>query len=107
MKISLLVLALSVLSVMAFAQLKSQPVFYVGTFISEGGEGILRCGLNTETGEIQVLETLKGVDNPAFLKISADKKFLFTGTTPPEKVEPAGGSSLVLVMLLEFFLDIP
>ena len=91
MKISLLALALSVLSVVAFAQLKSQQIFYVGTFTSEGGEGILRCGLNTETGEIQVLETFKGIDNPAFLKISGDRSFLIAGTRPPEKVEPAGG----------------
>ncbi len=91
MKISLFVLALSVLSVVAFAQLKSQQIFYVGTFTSEGGEGILRCGLNTETGEIQGLETYKGIDNPAFLKISGNRSFLIVGSTPPEKAEPAGG----------------
>ena len=91
MKISLLVLALSVLSVMAFAQLKSQPVFYVGTFTSEGGKGILRCGLNTETGEIQILETFKGIDNPAFLKISEKKNYLIAGLTPAKNADSARG----------------
>ncbi len=91
MKISLLLFTLSFLSFFSFAQSNKQVFFYVGTFTSEGGEGILRCGLNTETGEIQVLETFKGIDNPAFLKISANKRFLLAGTTPPEKAEPAGG----------------
>ncbi len=91
MKVSLLLFTLLFLSFFSFTQTNKQVFFYVGTFTSEGGEGILRCGLNTETGEIQVLETLKGIDNPAFLKMSADKRFLFAGTTPSEKVEPSGG----------------
>lgn len=91
MKISLFVLALSVLNIMAFAQLKSQQIFYVGTFTSEGGEGILRCGLNSETGEIQVQETFKGIDNPAFLKISEKKSYLIAGLTPAKNVDSARG----------------
>ena len=79
MKVSLLLFTLLFLSFFSFTQTNKQVFFFVGTFTSEGGEGILRCGLNTETGEIQVLETLKGIDNPAFLKMSADKRFLFAG----------------------------
>jgi 6-phosphogluconolactonase len=91
MKILLILFTLLFLNLLSFAQTNKQVVFYVGTFTSEGGEGILRCGLNTETGEIQVLETFKGIDNPAFLKISGDKSFLIAGTTPAKNADSVRG----------------
>ncbi len=91
MKVSLLLFTLLFLSFFSFTQTNKQVFFYVGTFTSEGGEGILRCGLNTETGEIQILETFKGIDNPAFLKISEKKNYLIAGLTPAKNADSARG----------------
>jgi 6-phosphogluconolactonase len=54
--------------------------FYVGTYTSEGAEGIYLCSFNTVTGDITLTETFKGFDNPTFLKISPDKKYLYVVT---------------------------
>ncbi len=59
--------------------------FYVGTFTSEGAEGIYLCELNGETGEISLSETFGGIENPSFLKISPDKKMLYAVTRPHNK----------------------
>jgi 6-phosphogluconolactonase len=79
------------ISHLVFAQPQNRQIFYVGTFTSEGGSGILRCGLNTETGDIELLDTYKSIDNPSFLKISPDKKYMYTATRPPKDIDPGGG----------------
>ncbi|WP_303918796.1 lactonase family protein [Draconibacterium sediminis] len=72
-----------------FAQEKQ--LFYVGTFTSEGAEGINYCGLNTKTGDIDLLTTFKGIDNPSFLRLGPEKKFLYTVSRTTPEVEPSGG----------------
>lgn len=79
------------ISNLVFAQPQNRQTFYVGTFTSERGSGILRCGLNTESGEIELLDIYKGVDNPSFLKISPNKKYLYAATRPPKDIDPYGG----------------
>ena len=69
---------LLLISIVGLAQSQKSLSFYVGTFTSEGGGGIQYCNLNAETGEIQLVETFKGVDNPAFLTISANNKYLYS-----------------------------
>lgn len=64
---------------------------YVGTFTSQGAEGIYLCQFNTETGEITHKNTFKGIDNPSFLKISSNRKYLYAATRSPEKIEDSGG----------------
>ncbi len=65
--------------------------FYVGTFTSEGAEGIYLCEFNRTSGEISLVETFKGIDNPSFLKISPDKQFLYAVTRPSAAIEKSGG----------------
>lgn len=74
-----------------FAQENNNRKFYVGTFTSEGAEGIYLCNFNTETGDISLTETFKGIDNPSFLKISPDKKYLYAATRSPKQIEESGG----------------
>ncbi len=64
---------------------------YVGTFTSEGAEGIYLCHFNQETGEISLGKTFKGIDNPSFLKISPDRKYLYVATRAANFIEPSGG----------------
>ncbi len=65
--------------------------FYVGTFTSEGGEGIYLCNFDPVSGEIALVKTFKGVDNPSFLKVSPDKKYLYSVSRTTEPIEKSGG----------------
>lgn len=85
----LLVLIMSVLSVNGQQPKKQQ--FYVGTFTSEGAKGIYLCGLDEMTGEISLRQTFLGVDNPSFLKISPDNKYLYVVNRAPKEIESSGG----------------
>jgi 6-phosphogluconolactonase len=67
-----LLLLFSVLSGICHGQ-KTEKI-YVGTFTSEGAEGIYQCSFNSETGDIALDKTFKSNDDPSFLKISPDKK---------------------------------
>ncbi len=64
---------------------------YVGTFTSEGAEGVYLCSFNRETGDIDLEKTYKAIDNPSFLKISPDKKYLYVAGRASDKIEGSGG----------------
>lgn len=87
--IVLLVLIISVLCI--YGQPAKTQQFYVGTFTSEGAKGIYLCDFNNESGEISLKETFTGVDNPSFLKVSPDKKYLYVVNRAPKEIEPSGG----------------
>lgn len=75
----------------SFSQGENIQKLYVGTFTSEGAEGIYLCNFNSETGSISLDRTFKAVDNPSFLKISPDKRYLYTVTRPPAEIEESDG----------------
>jgi 6-phosphogluconolactonase len=74
-----------------FGQNIGKQNFYVGTFTSEGAKGIYLCEFNFKTGEIALKQTFPGVDNPNFLKISPDKKYLYAVNRAPKEIESTGG----------------
>lgn len=74
-----------------FGQTPDSGKFYVGTFTTEGAEGIYLCSFDFSTGEMKLVNTFKGIDNPSFLKISPNRTFLYAVTRPPEKIEKSGG----------------
>jgi 6-phosphogluconolactonase len=84
-----LLLFLMVLGV--HSQDKTLQNLYVGTFTSGDAEGIYLCSFNNSTGSITLRQVFKGVDNPSFLKISPDKKFLYAVTRPQTAIEASGG----------------
>lgn len=69
-----------------------RPIVFVGTYTQKLGHvdgkatGIYTCRLDTGTGVLTVTDTATGIDNPSFLCISPDKKFLYAvaenGGTP-------------------------
>ncbi len=88
------ILLLSVLIVnvlFAYGEKPEKHHFYVGTFTSEGAKGIYYCEFDKKTGEISLKETFQGVDNPSFLKISPDRKYLYVVNRAPKEIEPTGG----------------
>ncbi|WP_340110828.1 lactonase family protein [Maribellus mangrovi] len=62
---------------MTFSQNSQRQYFYVGTYTSEGAEGIYYCKLNKKTGTLTLENTIRGIDNPSFLRLSPDRKYLF------------------------------
>lgn len=72
-------------------QSSETPSFYVGTFTSEGAKGIYLCDLDNKTGDIVLRKTFVGIDNPSFLKVSDDKKFLYVVGRAPKEIEKSGG----------------
>jgi len=84
----LLLLTITVLS----AQDNGTGILYVGTFTSEGAEGIYQCSFNSMTGSISQTMIYKGVDNPNFLRKSPDGKYLYLVSRSPRSVDPSGGS---------------
>lgn len=60
----------------AFAQ-NADYYLYVGTYTRKGSEGIYVFRFNTQTGDFAPVGVAKGVSNPSFLTISADKRFLY------------------------------
>lgn len=77
-----LMLVLNVLWI--FAQNVQKQNFYVGTYTTEGAKGIYLCNVDNITGAITLLDTFEGIDNPSFLKISKDKRFLYAVTEKQE-----------------------
>jgi len=51
--------------------------FYVGTYGTGQSGGIYFCRLNVQTGEIELRHEIVGIDNPSFLAIGKENRFLY------------------------------
>ncbi len=91
MKKIFLLLSLIINVLIVFGQNSGKQKFYVGTFTSEGAKGIYLCEFDTENGDIVLKQTFEGVDNPNFLKVSPDKKYLYVANRAPKEIESTGG----------------
>ncbi len=69
---------LSFINVLVFAQ-NANYFLYVGTYTRKTSEGIYIYKFNTKTGDFTPLCIAKGIDNPSFLAISPDHRFLYSG----------------------------
>jgi 6-phosphogluconolactonase len=87
----LLLIVLVFTTFLANSQNENIQKLYVGTYTSEGSEGIYLCDFNYESGELSLDKTFKGVDNPSFLKVSTDKKFLYSVSRTTPEIEKSGG----------------
>jgi|GEM_PF-3398681 len=89
-KILILVMLLALMFPGSAQKIEPEKI-YVGTFTSEGAEGIYLCDFDNSSGKMSVVSTFKGIDNPSFLKISPDKQNLYAVTRPPAAIEASGG----------------
>jgi len=87
----LLLIILAFTTFLAISQNENIQKLYVGTYTSEGSEGIYLCNFNSESGEISLDKTFKGVDNPSFLKVSTNKKYLYSVSRTTPEIEKSGG----------------
>jgi 6-phosphogluconolactonase len=77
-KLLLLFTIFSLITVLTFAQ-NANYYLYVGTYTRKTSEGIYIYQFNTQTGDFTPVSITKGVDNPSFLAISPDNRFLYSG----------------------------
>ncbi len=60
-----------------------ESIVFIGTYTKDMGwvkgkaKGIYTCRMNNQTGELTVLDVTSDIQNPSFLTISPDKKFLY------------------------------
>ncbi len=73
------------------AQNKTEKNLFVGTFTSEGAEGIYLCRFDVISGKIALQKVFKGIDNPSFLEISPDRNYLYAVSRPETGAEKEGG----------------
>lgn len=81
---------------------KNELSLYIGTYTVEGSEGIYRYTFNTETGDLTPAPVTGNKENPSYLSISPDKKYLYavsevndynhqdSGSVTAYKIEPDG-----------------
>lgn len=84
-------LIFTIITFSLFAQQSSTENLYVGTFTSEGAEGIYLCRFDGATGKLTLQKTFKGVEDPSFIRISPDRNFLYAVTRASDTLEEAGG----------------
>jgi len=70
---------------------------YVGTFTAGESEGIYLCDFDANSGELTPGKIFKGIDNPNFLKISPDKKYLYAVMDELIKFDMSTGETLKAV----------
>ena len=49
----------------------------IGTYTAKESQGIYRCYFDTSTGELSQPQLIAEVDNPSFMALSDDKRFLY------------------------------
>ena len=75
---TLFIALLSLIHVGIMAQ-SANYTLYVGTYTRKTSEGIYIYQFNTKTGDVTPLSIAKRIDNPSFLAISPDHRFLYSG----------------------------
>ncbi|GAB6992031.1 lactonase family protein [Paenibacillus pini] len=56
---------------------ENQSFFYTGTYAPEGESGIFLCSVNEENGELKVVSSTSGIENPSFLALNAAEDRLY------------------------------
>ena len=77
LRILTLLSLLTVLLVAAPQALASEYLLYVGTYTGKGSEGIYAYRFNQATGETSPLGLAAATDNPSFLAVDPDGRFLY------------------------------
>lgn len=78
--LSFFLLAFAMAPLLLAAQTSPKSRYYhllVGTYTSGKSEGIYVYRFDTETGELSHLHTAKGIDNPSFVSLSPDGRYLY------------------------------
>ncbi|MBN1820898.1 MAG: lactonase family protein [Prolixibacteraceae bacterium] len=79
------ILSFIIFSLISSGKDRDRILLYVGTFSGTGSEGIYVCSFDTISGDLELADIIKGVDNPNYLVKSADGKYVYICMRPQEK----------------------
>ena len=65
---------------------------YVGTYTQNSEQGIYVFSFNNQTGKIDLKHVVKGVENPSYLTLSSDNKYLYAVNENMEYLIKPGGA---------------
>ena len=71
----------------------SDYIVYIGTYTNTGSEGIYVYRLNMSNGRLSRVSTMSGIENPSFLDISPDRRFLYAIGEVNEMDGKSGGAA--------------
>ncbi len=72
----------------------SDTLVYIGTYTNTDSEGIYVCRLDMASGGLSHVSTMSGTENPSFLDISPDRRFLYAiGETDEVEGNPGGAAA--------------
>lgn len=80
---SLLLLGAVCLSLASCVQHEKELNLVIGSYAEADGPGIYVYRFNTETGRARSLSSVTGIDNPTYLAISPDNKFIYSFSAVP------------------------
>ncbi|MCB0282167.1 MAG: lactonase family protein [Calditrichaeota bacterium] len=65
---------------------------YIGTYTQNSGQGIYVYSFNNQTGELALKHVVKGVENPSYLTLSSDNRYLYAVNENMEYNGKPGGA---------------
>ena len=71
----------------------SDYLVYIGTYTNTDSEGIYVYRLNMSNGRLSRVSTMSGIENPSFLDISPDQRFLYAIGEISEMDDKPGGAA--------------
>jgi 6-phosphogluconolactonase len=93
-----LICLLTVLLITAVGANPAEYLAYVGTYTGKGSEGIYAYRLDPATGATQAIGLVAATDNPSFLAVDPESRFLYTVNELDEfRGEPTGAVSVFAI----------
>jgi 6-phosphogluconolactonase len=75
--IKLLIFGITALLTITTTAQNNYKYFYVGTYTDGDGKGIYLYKMNTESGEVDLVSVTENIDNPSYLAIDKQNKYLY------------------------------
>lgn len=90
-----------------FIQKNNEILFFVGSYALAENNGIHLMKLDTSSGEIKLLSSFGGIENPSYLALGNSNKFLFAvSETERFREEPGGGIFAFAINPVTFKLNL-
>jgi 6-phosphogluconolactonase len=86
-----LILILSTISTISKSN-KLMKYFYIGTYTDGDAKGIYLYKMNTESGKVDFVSVTENIDNPSYLAIDEQNKFLYAANEVADFDETKNGS---------------
>ncbi len=90
--IKLLILGITALLTINTTAQNNYKYFYVGTYTDGDGKGIYLYKMNAESGEVDLIGVTENIDNPSYLAIDKQNKYLYAANEVADFGDSKSGS---------------